>query len=482
MKNTFSSFFLRPEISFCSLLACLVVNTSLAANPVEKISDSDNVFARVTHTGGVRPKSVLCPSSPFDSIVKIEALNPPPKPNQPVMTTDGIYQFIQQQNITTIEQLLGSFPDHYRNNFSLVETTRATGQSNLAYPRIVLFGPDGRFLLNVGSKADDPKYKLLDVAELHEDTGNWEFSVFDFSKEKPTVMRHDASCYECHGDKNARPIWGTVLEWTGVFGDNIAPGPQGEALDGKHLERINQIKSGQGDSPRFDFLVWTDEKLHRGGKRKIANHAFGPELLLSNIAMGSATSRGTYLRLTKNFPKQYKTLREELLLSYYLKKGNAYVDKKQIKALEKIKKRYKLKDYDLDSLLAFLGVDTKEAFSVATIASKESPKVDWGMGKGDLYDMLMLQVLDELQKDNPEIANILKGRQMEEGILDCPGTAPSIADVVDFKMFHLFHLKGDARYQVNKVFYPLDLEDIYDRVFIPISSKVIPYLKNNIAL
>jgi hypothetical protein len=454
----------------------------LASIVSPSVNSTETVLLATTHTGGVPSTFGLCPSSALDTIVPINSLNPPPKPNQPLMTIGGVDEFIQQQKITTIEQLLASFPDHYRNNFSLVETTRATGQSSLAYPRIVLFGSDGRFLLNVGSKADDPKYNLLDVAELHEDTGKWEFSVFDFSKEKPTLIRHDPSCYECHGDKNSRPVWGTVLEWTGVFGDNIAPGPQGEALDGKHLERMNEIKSGKGNSPRFDFLVWGDEKLFRGAKRKIANHVFGAELLVSNNAMGSATSRGTYLRLSKNSPKQYKALREELLLAYYLKKGNAYLDKKQLKAFEKIKKRYKLKDYDLDSLLAFLGLETKEAFSLATNSSKEPANANWGMGKGDLYDMLMLQVLDDLKNDNREIAKILKNREIAEGVLDCPTTAPTIAEVVDFKMLHLFHLKGDARYQVNKVFYPLDIEDIYDRVFIPVSSQIIPYLKKHIAI
>jgi hypothetical protein len=270
--------------------------------------------------------------------------------------------------------------------------------------------------------------------------------------------------------------------WDGVFGDNIAPGPQGEALDAKHMERINEIKSGQGKSPRFDFLVWDDEPLHRGGKRKIAHHVFGAELLLSNIAMGSATARASYVRLTQNSPEKYKALREELLLAYYLKKGNAFLDIKQMTAFKKIAKKSAIESTDLDSLLAALGLDTNEGFSLATLATREKSNPTWSMGKGDLYDMLMLQILNDLRKDNKAIATMLKQRKTPESIVDCPNTAANLADIIDIKMLHLFYLQGDARYQVNQKFYLLDGEDIYDRVFIPISSQLIPYLKNHIAM
>ncbi|WP_231758623.1 hypothetical protein [Microbulbifer elongatus] len=238
------------------------------------------------------------------------------------MSIDGIQQFIERENIRSIDALLNYFPEHYRTNFSLVEHTRATGQSNLQYPRIVLFGTDGRFLLNVGTKPDDPKYHLLDVAELHEPSGHWEFSVFDFSGDKPQLQRNDTSCAECHGTENSRPVWGSNMEWPGVFGDNVARGPQGEALDSRHLEQMRAIIRGDGKSPRFDFLQWRDEPLHRGGKRRIARHAFGAELILSNIAMGSATARGAFLRLRNGEPTQYQQQRKALLYTYYARKGH----------------------------------------------------------------------------------------------------------------------------------------------------------------
>ncbi len=456
----------------------LVILSSCSSHENLKSKGSKpHIEKHLTATGGIEGKSGVCPKTIYDTIHPISTLNPKPKANEPLMTIEGLQQFIQRKKIKTIESLLNYFPKHYRNNFSLVEHTKALGQSNLQYPRIVLFGSDGRFLLNIGTKPDDPKYNVLDVAELHDTTGEWEFSKFDFSGKTPKLTRHDTSCIECHGSDNSRPVWGTNLEWPGVFGDNIAKGPQGEALDGKHANRMNDIMQGHGGSKRFDFLEWHHEKLNRGTKRKIAHHIFGAELLLSNIAMGTATARGAFIRLTQKKPELYKKLRKDILLLYYLKKGNALLNEDNKRYFNKLQKKLALKTMDLDHLLKYLGLDTSIAFSVATLAEKEEPKTDWSMGKGDLYDMLILQILDDLYYDNQKIQYILNNKIIDEGIIDCPDTASNIYEVIHFKMLHLFYLRGEARYMVNQYYYAIDGEDIYDRVFIPIAHNMIHYLK-----
>ena len=466
---------------FTSIYRCDTKTSSIPeANLVNK-SVAQTIQSKLIATGGTPADFAVCPKSPYDTIVKIGSLNPVAKESEPEMTVEGIERFIRENGITKMEQLLNRFPEHYRNNFSLVEITRATGQSNLEFPRIVLFGSDGRFLLNIGTKADDPAYHLLDVMELHDDSGRWEMSVFDFSGPTPKLTRNDPSCIECHGDKNARPVWGTNLMWDGAFGDHVSPRPQGEALDTKHAVRMNEIIDGQGRSPRFDFLQWHEERPRRGGKRKIANHVVGIDLFMSNIAMGSATSRGSYIRLKQKYPEKYKSLREEILFAYYLKKGNAYITDQQRPVIEAITTQLNMAQFDLDSLLTALGMNPNEAFSLATLFETENPDTNWSMGRGTLYDMLMLQILDDLMKDTPLVQEILTSRSLPEAIFGCPDTAKSIADVVDYKMLHLFYLRGAAKYEVHKTFYPLDVEDIYDRVFIPISHHFLAFLRENIS-
>ncbi len=456
-------------------ICCLLALTMQAAHAKKTTEEIDFIS-----TGGKGMNRTVCPTTPNDVVVPLKSLNPPPKPGEPEMTIEGLHRFIKKHKIKTITALLNTFPDHYRTNFSLVEHTRATGQSNLEFPRIVLFGSDGRLLLNIGTKADDPKYDLLDVAELHEDTGQWEFSVFDFSGKKPKLKRNDESCIECHGDKNSRPVWGTNLEWTGAFGDNIAPGPQGEALDDTHLLRIREIMRGKGDSDRFDFLMWSHKKLIRGGKRWIANHFFGPDLFLSNIAMGSATGRGAFIRLTQKHPKRYRALRAELLLLGLQKLKQVELDAAVLKHIETKIKSYGGSGHTLDDAFAVLGLDTSEAFSLATLFSKEPPEPNWQLGAGTLYEQVLLQILDDSAADIKGIKTILTETAAIDAVFNCPITAKNIDDAVTFKMLHLFHLRGEARYKVNWVYYPLAIEHISEIIFKPIAAPLHDYLVKQI--
>ncbi|MDO3385890.1 hypothetical protein QWI17_08575 [Gilvimarinus sp. SDUM040013] len=444
----------------------------LVGSPVGALT-SDDFEQRLFHSGGVAGNFRLCPKSAFDTIVPLSDSSAGESITD--MTIAGVNRYIQENNVRSIDELLTRLPVHYRTNFSLVEHTRATGQSSLERPRIILFGSDGMLLMNIGTKPDDPTYHKLDIAQLHKETGAWEFSVFDFTQQEPVLTRNAESCRECHGGKNSRPVWGTNLDWPGVFGDNIAEGPQGEALDDRHARAMNSIMAGEGASGRFSFLLWRDELLQRGGKRQIAHHDFGAELLLSNIAMGSATARGAFTRL-KNHHK-YDTAKSALILAYYLRKGNAFLSHNEQKKADKFARELGANEFTLDALLEGLGVDPHEAFSLATLHSLEPPHTNWSLGRADLYDLLMLQVFNDLRNENENVDRLLSNRRSELGVLDCPTTAHTIADVIDFKMVHLFYLTGYQRYQVNRVFYPLDLEDIYDRVFLPVSAAMIALSK-----
>jgi len=460
-------------------LAMLVVLPIMGAcdKATNTLPHQQQIQSQLIHTGGNATRAGICPASAMDTLVPIIDLNPPPLADQPEMTVEGIYTFIQKKGIHSIDELVNYFPADYQNNFSLVEHTRATGQSNLEFPRIILFGADGRFLLNIGTKPDDPKYHLLDVAQLHEDTGQWEFSVLDFSGEKPQLVRNDPSCAQCHGTTNARPVWGTNLEWPGVFGDNIAPGPQGEALDGKHAEKMNALMRGEFNSLRFAFLQWAPQTLTRGAKRKIAQHAFGAELIMSNIAMGTATAQGAFIRLQNNQPQHFKSQRVELLLAYFAHRLAAAQNESAQQLYQQLIQSPRFPAANIAQLLSSLGVDPDEAFSLATLAQLEPPRPDWSMGEGDLLDMLMLQVLNDLRQDDAQLAVLLAAAPADMGVIDCPDTVTTIAELIDFKMLHLFYLRGAARYQVNWVYYPLDAEDIYERVFEPVAKLLIEYLQ-----
>ncbi|MBW1294437.1 hypothetical protein [Aquimarina litoralis] len=427
-------------------------------------------------TGGIVKGKILCPQEVNDVIVNLESLNPMTKVGEPEMSIDGVMKFIQENEISLMTDLLNHLPSHFKNNFSLVEHTKGEGQSNLRFPRIVLFGSDGTFLMNISTKPDDPKYDLLDCAELNEDSGFWEFSQFDFTAEKPQLHRNPSSCIRCHGD-NPRPVWGSNMDWPGVFGDNEAAGPNGEALSYRHVVRMKEIIEGNTYSDRFDFLKWSDQPLTSGGIRRIADHAFGAELLVSNMAMGTATARGVYTRIKKKTPSLYKEMREVLLLLGYEHMVPNILSDIEKQEINKIIKSFGGQKGNLDEAFRILGVDPKEAFSLGTLAKEEEPKTDWSLGAGDLYEQVFLQVLYDLIIEDEKAYQILVAVPNSPGVFGCEGLGNNIKEVVDFKMLHMHQLLGSARYEVNKVYYSQDAENIKEKVFIPLYDKLVPYLK-----
>jgi len=472
MKSVSSS--LGSLLFFVFLLGCNsktnVKNQSIIPTNKDHIS-----------TGGKRTGKLLCPTAVNDVIIRLDNLDLPVKEGDPEMTIKGVMDFIQKNKITTITGLLNDLPEHFRNNFSLVEHTKGEGQSNLRFPRIVLFGSDGTFLMNISTKPDDPKYNLLDCAELNENNGVWEFSQFDFTEEQPKLHRNPASCIRCHGE-NPRPVWGTNMDWPGVFGDNEAAGPNGEALSYRHVVRMKEIMEGKTYSDRFDFLEWSDQQLTSGGIRRIANNAFGAELLVSNMAMGTATARGVFIRMKKEQPKKYRAMREVILLlgyEYMVEGILSDAEKENISTL--IKKNDGIRG-DLDEVFKMLGIDPKESFSLGTLAKEEIPKSDWSLGAGDLYEQVFLQVLYDLANEDDQLRNILLSVPNTPGIFGCEGLGENINEVVAFKMLHMHQLLGRARYEVNKVYYSQDAENIKEKVFIPLYDQLAPYLKRKIRI
>ena len=187
MKLVFRAIFLL--FSLVSLIGC-DTNSNQKRTSYVQIED-----VGLVSSGGQQQGKLLCPKTVNDVIVQLKEVHQASSEEFPEMTMVGVLSFIKENNITTITDLLNRLPVHYRNNFSLVEHTKGEGQSSLKFPRIVLFGSDGTFLMNISTKADDPKYDLLDCAELNEENGTWEFSQFDFTGDQPKVAYKPSILY-----------------------------------------------------------------------------------------------------------------------------------------------------------------------------------------------------------------------------------------------------------------------------------------------
>ncbi len=406
-----------------------------------------------------------CPTTPSATAIPIANFDPPAAPGEPIMSVAGLNQFISARGINSVAALLSALPDHYQKRYAFVEKTRGLGKSSLTYPRIVLFGADGRLLMNISTDPSDARYERVDVAFMDKRTGQWEFSEFDFKAAGQKLTRRPAVCTQCHGAP-ARPIWGTYLNWPGAFGDDPAPGDQAETLTAAHAQRLSQLKAGQGNPERFHTLKWGDRYV-AGQAQFLPDHAYGYALTISNNTLGYAVAESVLLRLKARFPQRYAALREELLLLGYYGQRTSWLTAAERQRIANIIARLGGTGNRVEDLFKTTGIDITHEFSLHRLAS-ESPSPGWNAGSGDLFGLLYMLILDDIAKTDASVKATLQAAPIGKGVFGiwgCPNLGSSVWDSLSYRMTQGFKVKGSARQAVERVFYDVDVSRSYQPIF-----------------
>ena len=422
-----------------------------------------------------------CPETPGDLIISVTDFDPPPAPGEPEMSVTGLFDFVQANGIGTVSELLSVLPDHYNKNYTLVETTRTTGHSSLEFPRIILFGSEARFMMNVATDPTDPDYERLDVSYMNKDSGNWEFAQFDFTNSQASLNANPASCTQCHGSP-ARPIWGTYLNWPGVIGDDPAPGNQAETLIAAHAQRFNELKAGLGNPERFHTLKWDDD-YRANTAQFLPDHVYGFALTISNMELGFTAAESIYLRMKNNFPRQFQALREELLLLGYFDQRTNLLKNVERQQIEDLIIHLGGQGDTVDDLFAVLGIDADNEFSLHKLAT-EAPDQNWNVSSGDLDELVYFLVLHDLVESDPEVSQILASvpiGQGVEGIWTCPDLGDNTLDVVKYKYTQGWKLKGAARQELHETFFGLDVDRMNQPIFDRVADPLYAYLRTKIS-
>lgn len=92
-----------------------------------------------------------CPVGPTEFPQPISDPDPDSEPGTFPTDLDEMLGFVLQNNISSVKALLDHSPDHMRKNYAFVAETRALGQTSTEEPGLVLFGSDGRFMMNIGT-------------------------------------------------------------------------------------------------------------------------------------------------------------------------------------------------------------------------------------------------------------------------------------------------------------------------------------------
>jgi hypothetical protein len=133
-----------------------------------------------------------------------------------------IEAFLAEHPGASVETFLTALPDEHRQNVALVHKSRSLHRATYARPRQIFFGLDAQMLLAAGSVPTDPRYDVIEYAELDRARGVFAAGKIEFGTgAAPRLTRQPAECAACHGTP-WRPIWGPYVPtwWPGVYGDN----------------------------------------------------------------------------------------------------------------------------------------------------------------------------------------------------------------------------------------------------------------------
>ncbi len=419
------------------------------------------------------PILAQCPTRWDDAGVLIEDPDPPPPPGTPDLSVGGLLQFVTDQGISTLGDLLDALPPAMRRNYALVEETRTPLLSSVTFPRMILFGSDSRFLMALGTHPDDATRETVDIASLDDATGLWTFRSLDMAASPPVMSANDAACIGCHGSP-PRPIWGSYPDWPGIFG------PINDRLTVPQAARLEALRNGgAASSDRFRSLDLLDQPYDPGDLFSMPGRAYPYVNTVLNMELGAAVADGAYRRARRS--PLFRPLREEILLrSYCASEIPGFFGSPAFQQLEALLLSLGASGSSLDDMYNLLGLDPKNDFSLHTLAD-EAPDPNWNVSVDDLYGLFDLLVLAELMHENDEIRSILASRpDLDNGFSS--GCFDHLEDALRYKEYQGWTLRNEARQAAREAAFDIDLLRSHQGIFDQATQPLCRYLAANVGL
>lgn len=189
--------------------------------------------------------------------------------SEPV-TADAIINFVKNNDIKKIEDLLPYLPKNTRSNFTLMYGSRATQGSSYESPRVVMFGENGKLVLTFNGDPSQKKFNQLELMQFNDRTKNFELHEITFPENtKSSSSAHISngeSCVQCHQNP-PRPIWEKYSHWPGAYGgndDDLDPnrikkqgdmgGDNGGSADQREIDGLQSFLKNRKKNARYQYL------------------------------------------------------------------------------------------------------------------------------------------------------------------------------------------------------------------------------------
>ncbi|MCH9648397.1 MAG: hypothetical protein K0U98_09165 [Deltaproteobacteria bacterium] len=428
-------------------------------------------LAFVLATDSTFPLQAQCPMSWDDAGVPIPNPDPPSPLGTPELSIEELLQFVHDQGITNVAELLDGMPPAMKENYTLVETTGTGLPSSVEHPRMILFGSDSRFIMAIATDPDDQQREVIDIADLDDDTGFWKFRSLDMAATPPALSADDSACVACHGSP-ARPIWGSYPDWPGIYG------PDNDRLTSPQASRLEALRTSEAPaSDRFRSIELLDSPYETGDTFSLPGRSYPYVNTVLNMELGAAVADGVYRRARRS--PIFRELREEFLLrSYCAREIPDFMNSPAYQELEALLISLGAPSASLEDFYGLLQLDPGNDFSLDRLASEPTDS-GWNVSTDSLFGLVDLLVLADLMIDDPQVRSLLAALPDHANGFSS-GCFDHLEDALRYKIYQGWTLRGEARRAAREVAFDVDLLRSHQGIFDQATTPLCEYLAANI--
>ncbi|HVH83419.1 MAG TPA: hypothetical protein VM713_03780, partial [Steroidobacteraceae bacterium] len=176
---------------------------------------------------------------------------------------------IRTHDVGTVEELLAALPEAQRRNYALMFDSRSLQAASFENPRVILYGPDARFVLTFNGAPTQRGFRVVETLEFDAVTREFRLRELEFP-ERPggaAAVRvsevNPERCAGCHGNPS-RPLWDSFPLWPGAYGERY-----GASLSERERAGLARYLAQQQTHPRYRYLLdvdrYADSRTFRPG-------------------------------------------------------------------------------------------------------------------------------------------------------------------------------------------------------------------------
>lgn len=215
---------------------------------------------------------------------------------------EGLQSLVQGRDLGSIEQVLAALPALERGNYTLMFASRSLQGATFLNPRVILFGPDARFIITFNGDPGQRGFRTLETMEFDDSRSEFRLRELTFPEHPGGAAQvlvsevNPPRCTRCHGTP-ARPVWDTFPLWPGAYGERYRA-----SLSARERSELAAFLAQQPTHARYRYLLDAEHLADPDTFRTGAFHAYSgsqrepPNARLS-IALARLQSRAIVVQL-----------------------------------------------------------------------------------------------------------------------------------------------------------------------------------------